>query len=184
LSTKFTVSDSIVEDILERCLIRYLGTGDTVRIDSSIERICEDCFASCESVKSVVFEENSQLSRLEARAFCESGLTSIHLPASVSVIGEHCFSDCASLASITFESGSQLSELANSVFSSSGLTSIHLPASVLVIGARCFSDCVSLTSITFDPASKFCGSEADLLAGRPLGETDLHETTALFDDEA
>jgi hypothetical protein len=70
---------------------------------------------SCKSVQSVVFEENSQLLRLEARAFLASGLTSIHLPASVTVIGESCFSGCGSLASITFESGSQLSQLAASL---------------------------------------------------------------------
>jgi hypothetical protein len=106
MSTKFTISDSIVEDILGRCLIRYLGQGDIVRIESSIGRICEGCFMSCESVKSVVFEENSQLSRFEAGAFCRSGLTSILLPASVTFIGESCFSRCGSLASIRFESGS------------------------------------------------------------------------------
>jgi hypothetical protein len=114
------------------------------------------------------FETDSRLSRLEERAFCESGLTSIHLPASVTVIGEACFSYCRSLASITFESGSQLSELAKWAFYGSGLTSIHLPASVTVIGESCFSCCDSLVSITFDPASKFRGSERDLMAGVAL----------------
>jgi hypothetical protein len=178
LSMNFTVCDSIVQDISRRCLIRYLGKGDTVRIESSIERICEGCFMSCDSGLSVVFEENPQLSRLEDRAFLESGLTSIHLPASVTVIGESCFSGCRSLASITFEAGSQLSQLATGAFSGSGLTSIHLPASVTVIGERCFSDCRSLASITFDPASKFRGSEADVLAG----VTEAREADAFSDD--
>jgi hypothetical protein len=93
----------------------------------------------CKSVKSVVFEGNSQLSRLEALAFYESGVTSIHLPASVTVIGQGCFGGCDSLVSITFEPGSQLSQLAKRAFSWSGLTSIHLPASVTVIGEFCFS---------------------------------------------
>jgi hypothetical protein len=84
--------------------------------------------------------------------------------------------------SITFESGSRLSQLANGAFSFSGLTSIHLPASVTVIGERCFSGCPSLASITFDPASKFHGKRADLMAGLPLGHTDLSEATPLFDD--
>jgi hypothetical protein len=84
--------------------------------------------------------------------------------------------------SITFESGSQLSELAPEAFSSSGLTSIDLPASVTVIGERCFSDCNSLASITFDPASKFRGSEADLLARVRLGVTEARQAGAFFDD--
>jgi hypothetical protein len=111
LPMKFTVSDSIVEDISVRCLIQYLGQGDTVRIESSIEGICEGCFMWCKSVLSVVFKENSQLARLEDRAFSESGLTSIHLPASVTDIGEESFCRCDSLRSITFESGSRLSRL-------------------------------------------------------------------------
>jgi hypothetical protein len=141
LSMNFAVCDSIVQDVSGRCLIRDLGEVNSLRIESSIERICEGCFMSCESVKSVVFEENSQLSRLEAEAFSFSGLTSIDLPASVTVIGKRCFSDCRSLVSITFESGSQLSQLASETFSGSGLTSIHLPASVSVIGHGCFSGC-------------------------------------------
>jgi hypothetical protein len=48
-------------------------------------------------------EPGSRLSRLEARAFSETGLISIHLPASVSVIGSFCFSGCGSLTSITFD---------------------------------------------------------------------------------
>jgi hypothetical protein len=141
-------------------------------------------FISCESVKSVVFEENSQLSRLEAEAFRGSGLTSIHLPASVTVIGASCFSNCGSLASITFESGSRLSQLEERAFLFSRLKWIHLPASVTVISKDCFSRCHSLASITFDPASPFRGKAADLLAGVPLGETDLRVATALLDDEA
>jgi predicted nucleic acid-binding Zn finger protein len=60
LSMKLTVSGSIVKDILERCLIRYFGKEDSVRIESFIKVICEECFCSCESVLSVVFEGNSQ----------------------------------------------------------------------------------------------------------------------------
>jgi hypothetical protein len=137
LSTKFTVSDSIVQDISGRFLNRYLGKGDTVRIESSAEGICEGCFTWCESVKSVVFHENSPVSRLEALAFFGSSLTSIHLHTSVTVIGKFCFSGCGSLVSISSKSSSQLSELAKKAFRASGLTSIHLPASVTVIGESC-----------------------------------------------
>jgi hypothetical protein len=83
--------------------------------------------------------------------------------------------------SITFESGSRLSELAKEAFRESGLTSIHLPASVTVIGESCFSGCRSLVSIRFDPASAFDGSERDLLAGRPLRQSDL-PGDPLFDE--
>jgi hypothetical protein len=107
MSTKFAVSASIVEDISGRGLIRYFGQGARVLIVSSIESICEGCFACCTSVLSVVFEEPSRLSRVEAWAFRGSGMTSIHLPASVTFIGEFCFDRCDSLASITFDPASK-----------------------------------------------------------------------------
>jgi hypothetical protein len=49
-------------------------------------------FLRCKSVSWAAFETGLQFSPLETRAFCSSGLTSIHLPASVTVIGEFCFS--------------------------------------------------------------------------------------------
>jgi hypothetical protein len=84
----------------------------------------------CESLSWAAFEIGSQISRLAARAFGTSRLTSIHLPALVTVICKSCFSYCGSLTSITFQTGSQLSQLADWAFSKSGLTSIHLLTSV------------------------------------------------------
>jgi hypothetical protein len=72
-------------------------------MSSSIQVISKECFLRCKSVSWAAFENGSRLSELEAEAFSESGLTSIHLPSSVTVIGESCFSDCGSLASITFD---------------------------------------------------------------------------------
>jgi hypothetical protein len=95
------------------------------------------------------------------------------MSSSIEVISTFFFLRCKSLSCAAFEIGSRLSELAKEAFSKSGLTSIHLPASVTVIGASCFSHCYSLASITFDPASTFGGDARELLAGLPLGQTDL-----------
>jgi hypothetical protein len=84
---------------------------------------------------------------------------------------------------ITIETGSQLSEFAKEAFHGSVVTLIHLPASVTVIGESCFYGCGLLASITFDPVSEFRASERDLLAGLPLGQTDLREATALLDHQ-
>jgi hypothetical protein len=100
----------------------------------------------------------------------------------IQVISQVLFLRPKCLSWAAFETGSRLYQLEASAFCGSGLTSIHLPASVAVIGEFCFSDCRSLTSITLDPASEFCGNAADLLAGRPLRESDLREAAALLDD--
>jgi hypothetical protein len=60
----------------------------------------------CKSLSWRAFEIGSQLSQLAKKAFCESGLTLIHLPASVTVIDKSCFFDCRSLVSITFDPAS------------------------------------------------------------------------------
>jgi hypothetical protein len=48
------------------------------------------------------------LSRIESKAFSETGLVKIIVPASVQVFGEKCFSGFRSLSSVTFEWGSKL----------------------------------------------------------------------------
>jgi hypothetical protein len=131
-------------------------------MSSPIQVISKVFFQGCKSLLWTAFEIGSRLSELEAEAFCDSGLTSIHLPASVTVIGASCFHRCGSLVSITFECGSQLSQLANGAFSRSGLTSIHLPASVTVIGEWCFYDCRSLVSIKFECYRDFGTSLSEL----------------------
>jgi hypothetical protein len=123
-------------------------------ISSSVEVICEGFLFSGGSLKSISFESNSKLTRIERRAFRASALTSIHLPAAVEVICESCFSVCRSLISISFELNSKLSRIERDAFRGSGLTSIHLPASVEMIGQLCFSECRSLISISFEANSK------------------------------
>jgi hypothetical protein len=129
-------------------------------ISSSIQVISKNFFLKCESLSLALFETGSRLSRLEANAFSQSGLTSIPLPASVKVIGEFCFAGCGSLASITFETGSRLSRLEAKAFSQSGLRSIHLPASVTVIGEFCLSCCGSVDWSIFIRRTKSSVSRA------------------------
>jgi hypothetical protein len=67
----------------------------------------EECFSLCKSLSSITFESGSRLSRIDKKAFYETGLIEIILPASVRFLGFECFSYCKSLSSIKFESGSR-----------------------------------------------------------------------------
>jgi hypothetical protein len=131
---------------------------------SSVEVVWESCFYSCDSLTSVTFDANSQLFRLEKKAFSESGLQSIHLPGSLEVICESCFYSCDSLASVTFDVNSRLSRLEKEVFSWSGLQSIHLPGSLTTICEFCFSHCPALTSVALIPTR---GSAREFLISSP-----------------
>jgi hypothetical protein len=107
ISMNYCIRDSFVQHFSGQFLIRYLGIKVSVVIDSSVEVIGEPCFFSCESLVSVTFETNLQLSCLESDAFCRSGLQSINHPGSLEKIHELSFSPFKSLAFVTFEAYSR-----------------------------------------------------------------------------
>ncbi len=75
-----------------------------VIIPNSITTIRSYAFDECAKLTSVIFEENSQLTRIGGDAFsgCKK-LTSIIIPEKVTEIGMDAFSQCYDLASVTFE---------------------------------------------------------------------------------
>jgi hypothetical protein len=154
ISDHFSIVGLFVRDLSGECLIRYFGDEKRVVIESSVVVICQGCFSGCRLVKSVTFDCDSTLSRIEKGAFRESSLISIHLPSSVEVLCEECFYLCKSLTSVTFECDSKLSRIEECAFLESALISIHLPSSVEVLCEECFSVCESLTSVTFECDSK------------------------------
>jgi hypothetical protein len=62
-----------------------------VCIPSSVERICECCFAECNSLSTITFKSDSKLSCIERSAFEYCSLVlSICIPSSVEKISESC----------------------------------------------------------------------------------------------
>ena len=119
-------------------------------------------FRNCTSLKSVIFEENSQVTFM-GRAFigCTS-LTSIEIPSSVTSIGSS-FYGCTSLTSVTFGENSQLTAISGGFSGCTSLTSIEIPNTVTVIDESsltgdyyygAFEGCTSLTSVTFGENSQ------------------------------
>jgi hypothetical protein len=64
---------------------------------------------------SVTFVPDSKLSRLEAMAFSQTGLT-IVIPASVEFIGKYCFAYCQALVSVVFAADSKFTPLEHGAF--------------------------------------------------------------------
>jgi hypothetical protein len=149
---RITVRKGAIEPLTEDFRCPPLSTR--VWISSSISRLTQDCFANRKSLKSLIFELNSKLHRIEESAFLWSRLTTIQVPASVEVLCKSCFSNCQSLTSVTFELNSKLQQIEECAFARSGLTTIQVPASVEVLCKFCFSHCQSLTSVTFESNSK------------------------------
>ena len=117
---------------------------------TSGESLGGSAFSNCQSLTSVTFGDNSQLTRIDVSAFEEcSSLTNITIPDSVKSIEDDAFSRCSGLTSITFSESSQLTSIGMGAFSGcDSLTSIIIPNSVTSIGDWTFSGCTSLTSIT------------------------------------
>ena len=73
----------------------------SVTISKKIKKIEDSAFANCTSIKTIVFEDGSQIEEIGAKAFKKcSSLVSMSIPNSVNKIGEAVFSGCSSLKSI------------------------------------------------------------------------------------
>lgn len=69
----------------------YTSSITSVEIPSSVTAIGNSAFSWCESLTSVTFAAESQLTSIGQVAFMESGITSIEIPSSVTTIGEDAF---------------------------------------------------------------------------------------------
>jgi hypothetical protein len=123
-------------------LIQYISTIDDfdlfgiiiIWIPSPIKVIPSNWANEDFSIESLVFEETSQLQRIEAHSFSRSNMRFLTIPSSVLFLDRACFSECRSLSSVTFESGSRLARIEECVFAGTGLVEIIIPASINVVG--------------------------------------------------
>ena len=121
----------------------------SVVLPDSITSIGENAFNGCESLTSVTFGKNSQLSSIGPGAFnyCYS-LESITIPESVTNIGSEAFNYCCGLRSVTFGENSQLTSIGDYAFLGCySLESITIPASVTSIGEWAFVECYRLVEV-------------------------------------
>ena len=121
----------------------------SVVLPDSITSIGENAFNGCESLTSVLFGKNSQLSSIGPGAFnyCYS-LESITIPESVTSIGSDAFIYCYGLRSVTFGENSQLTSIGEGAFNwCESLESITIPASVTSIGEWAFVECYRLVEV-------------------------------------
>ncbi|MDK2819432.1 MAG: leucine-rich repeat protein [Mycoplasmataceae bacterium] len=118
-----------------------------IDIPSSITSIGTSCFGYNIALKTVRFEENSNVWKISAGIFDFSGIDSIIIPSSVISIENAAFSNTKFLKTVTFQENSNIDLIASNAFKNSSIKSIILPNKDLSIGPTCFENTISLTNI-------------------------------------
>ena len=109
----------------------------SVQIPASVTEIGQNAFYHCTELKTVEFEEGSQLKALGDGVFVDCGkLETVELPSGITEIGAGAFANCGSLKEFT------------------------IPANVETIGETAFALCKNLEKITIPKSVKKIGQAA------------------------
>ena len=129
---------------------------ETVYIPKSVKTIGYKAFAGCTNLKSVIFEEGSQLKHIEPYAFSETGIVNIKIPKTVQTDnlsdlednwGEWFFR-CENLKKVVFEKGSILTKIPYRAFyECKNLEMVCIPDSVTSIDRFAFNYCDNLKAV-------------------------------------
>ncbi|MBQ8505373.1 MAG: leucine-rich repeat domain-containing protein [Clostridia bacterium] len=121
-----------------------------VTIGANVKTIGNGAFESCTALTSVVFAENSKLTKLGNYAFARCELVkTIQLPNTITSIGMGLFHYCYALETVNIPTS--LTTFGTHTFNScTSLTTITIPANIQVIGEGAFSQCTSLKNVIFE----------------------------------
>lgn len=108
-------------------------------IPSTIKKIASFAFADCNMLKSVTFEDNSQLNEIGKYSFAWTSIKRITIPSSVTKIDECAFFFCKKLEFVDFFDDSRLHSIENGAFNITSLVQIKIPSHVYLIGSHAFS---------------------------------------------
>lgn len=158
----------------------YLPSLKTIVMPSTLTTIGTTAFANCTSLTSAtmpasmtaipeeLFYQDRQLADITLptafvtigkRAFVQTAIKTMTLPATIKEIGESAFSKCHQLTNMVIPES--VTELSTSLFEDcSVLTSVSLPATLTRIGNRSFYNCPSLESVVLPTTIKTIGAGA------------------------
>ena len=105
--------------------------------------IGQNVFSNNTTVRTVEFENNSQLNTIDDFAFSNcSNLTAITFPSSLNTIGNSAFNNCTNLSTVTFTNNSTLKTIeAYAFMGCTKLQTITIPNTVTTIGWSPFISC-------------------------------------------
>lgn len=116
--------------------ILYFARRDVenVTIPSYISKIASNAFYSCNHIKKVEFEANSQLTMIDDYAFYESSVVDINIPSKVKRIGIGAFASFCKIKNVVFSNDSEIEIIDDYAFNSYFLETIKIPSSIKNLG--------------------------------------------------
>ena len=126
-----------------------LDNLEAITVPNTVEKLGVNALAGNANLKSITFEDGSQLKTIENGALSDNGkLEAITIPASVKNINDYILGWNYSLATVEFEEGTTLDNIGKGMFfRDEALASITLPSTVTVINDEAFYNCKALIEI-------------------------------------
>ena len=148
-----------------------------VNIGSNVTSISGETFYGQQSLSSVTFSEGSKIASIGEKAFMNTGIESITIPASVESIGDYALMAITSLDTVYFEDESKLDTIGKYAFAYLGIESITIPSSVESIGALAFMQTTNLKSVIFEENSQLIKIENGAFLYSGLTSVTLYPNT-------
>jgi hypothetical protein len=150
-------------------LVRYFGKATNIVLPRYIEILCSSCCSDCKSLSSISFENDSALTRIESRAFCQTSLKSITIPRHVQFIDGSAFPSIPHIAVSIEPSNPHFVVKSDFIVDSSNTrlirylgneTNIVIPRHIQILCSSCFFCSESLSSISFESHSELTHIES------------------------
>jgi hypothetical protein len=172
-NSKLRIARDFLLDFVDFKLARYFGREARVTVTKEVKVLGRSCFKGTK-VHVVVFEQGSNLKRIEESCFTGCRLKSIQIPRSVETLMQQSLGgERTQIDSWSFEGGSRMSHLGQSAFECCQLRYVVVPRAVEVIEKSCFDSCRGLTSLDFERESLLVRIEALAFRGCQLGPVQL-----------
>lgn len=146
-------NDFVIEDGV---LVKYNGKESRVVIPEGVRVIGISAFYGNKTIKTIEIREG--LEGIASRAFMNSSITEITLPASIKTVGESAFESCLCKKAV-FILGEAEAVIGKSAFRNSALESLVLSDNVAEIGEKAFAGC-KLRTVNLPESLRILGNEA------------------------
>jgi hypothetical protein len=159
----FRVLGDFLVSVVGGCLVRYFGRDSAVTVPGEITVLSEGCFAGCSLIRSLSFEVDCQLRRIDSRSLSGCSLRRLCIPRFVDAIDGSAFAD-SGVCEIRVAAGNRhFRVFGEFLVNSEGTSSVRyfgrgyrvlINREIEMLGPGSFASCHALRTIEFESGSK------------------------------